>query len=322
MSTVAQFATGVESSYGSAVTPDRFYEVLEGESLERQQDVIITAGLRPSIFSPLGARRVVGRRWGGGQVTMEVMTSGFGRWFAHMLGGTAVTQGGTTVAYEHVYTPADLTGKSLTVQKGVQPVAGSAQPFTFHGVKIPEWELSIGVNGFAKLQVTLDAEDVDTSTGLVAASYGTLKPLPFTWAALVVDGTAVAGVSEVSIRGRNALNTDRWFLGSAGLKAEPLENGLRELGGQLTAEFADIADFYGLFAGDTKAQLILRFTGDTIEDSYKELLEVTLYDVRFIGDTPKIASPGFAVQQVPFEGFQDVAGSSIAVKYVTTDTKV
>jgi hypothetical protein len=170
--------------------------------------------------------------------------------------------------------------------------SGSGQAFTFEGCKIPEWELKISNDGFCILTVSLNAEQVRDETATATANYGTSLPFNFTQAALTKDGTAVAGVTDFTVRGVNPLNTERWYLGTGGVHAEPLENGFRQITGQLTAEFADLTTFHNAFEADTSLALVCTFTGGLIQAGKPALLTVTLADVRFGGETPKITGPG------------------------------
>lgn len=318
-----------EVTYGTPVTVTRFHEILGGESLDRQQNVIMPDGLRPGIFNKLGPRRALSTNWGEGTIPMEVATTGFGKWFQHMLGTGAVSQYGATSAYLHTYTPATLNGLSLTIQKGVEPwtAAGTALPFTFHGCKVKGWEMAISVDGFATLSVDIDAEDVDTSTGLAVASYGVLKNFNFRQGTLSIGNTdsslaTLAGVSDFTLSGENAIKTDRFFLGSSGLKAEPFEDGFRELSGSLSMEFRDQTAIYTAFEADTEKHLRLKFVGDVITGTYTEVLQIDLYDVRFEGETPKISGPEPSVMNAEFTAWEQDNGSSIEIKYVTTDTAI
>lgn len=324
MNTVAQFCTGVESSYGTAVTPDRFYEIQEGEGLERKHSVLQPTGLRPNLWCPLGTGRTVGRHWGEGPVVMEVAPSGFGRWFQHMLGAGTVVQSGTVAAYNHTYTPGSLTGKSLTIQKAVMSSAGSAVPFTFEGCKIPEWEMKISNDGYCLLTVSIDAEQVRDTTALVAANYGTAVPFNFTQAALTLGGTALAGVTDFTIKQNNGLKLDRWYIGTGGVKAQPIEVGFRQISGQLQAEFPSVDGMYAAFTADTGLGLVLTFTGPNIGTTgVASKLTLTLADIRFGGETPKISGPGPADFTAPFEGFEAAAGgTAIKIEYTSPDSAI
>lgn len=322
-----QFGSAEEVTYGTPVTVNRFYEILGGESLERQQTIIQSEGLRPGLRTRLGAdRRCVALTWGQGSVPMEIATTGFGRWFKHSLGTVTITNP-TPGVYEHVYSPGDLGGLSMTLQKGVEPwtAAGTAVPFTFHGAKIVDWEFSISAGGYANFTVNVDAEDVDTTTSLASASYSALKNFCFKSGTLSIGDTSstlttLAGVSDAMIKGANALNTDRFFLGATGLKNEPLEDGFRTLGGTLSMEFRDVSDIYNAFAADTEKHLRLVFEGDTISGTYTELLQVDLFDVRFTGETPKIGGPEPSTMNAEFDAWEQENGKSIEITYRTSDT--
>jgi hypothetical protein len=263
---------------------------------------------------------------------MEVATTGFGLWFKHMLGDNAtVSQHGAESVYTHTYEPGDLHSLSLTVQKGIQPWspgAPTAQPFTFHGTKILDWEFSISNEGFLQLSLGLDTEDVDRTTGLAVASYGDLENLSFKEGQLTVGSaggvttTIAAGVTDVTMQGTNALATDRFFLGSQGLKEKQLENGYRELSGTFSAEFRSINDFYAAFEADTEKQLVLTFEGSEIgvTTTFTQQLQITYHDVRFEGETPKVSGPEPSVISVPYTGWETTAGDSITVSYRTTDS--
>ena len=80
----------------------------------------------------LAARHLV--PLGGGSVTLEVATTGFGRLFKHLLGGTPVITGAGP--YTHTYPLGDLTGKSLCMQKVLRDTASTEiEAFNFHGCK-------------------------------------------------------------------------------------------------------------------------------------------------------------------------------------------
>lgn len=316
MSFKAQFGTAEEETWGTGVTVDRFHEFVE-ESLQRRQSVISSNGLRPGTRYRRGARRVQTRNDAHGTVRMEVMDQGFGRFFEHMLGAVATTQpddSNSPTVYAHTFTPGDLLDKSLTLQKGVEKTDGTVQAFTYHGAKIVNWELSIDNDGILMFVPEFDCKEEVTSTGLATASYpSSLAPFHFAQGSLKVDSSAVATVSQATITGSNALKTDRYYLGQSGTKSQQRENEYRGSGGQLTAEFEDLATFYALFTGDTSAELELQFTGALISDDEYTQLTITQKDVRFTGETPQISGPDVPEMTIPWEAFEDASGDSIEI---------
>lgn len=317
-----QVGTAEESTYGTPVVVDRFYPFLPGESLERRQNVVVAQGLRTGTRVRRGSERALTSRDAGGSIAMEVTTKAFGRWFKHALGGTpSIAQQAATAAYLQTFTPGALpTG--LTVQKGVEKWDGTVQPLTFHGGKVASWELRVGKDGLAIFEVEMDFEDVDKTTGLAAASYGALEYFTFADATVEKDDVDIAAVTNVVIRGRNQLAVDRFYLGTAGLKAEPVETALREVTGVIEAEFRDMATFYDAFAGDTALKLDVDFVASLIEGAYSNELHFSLDNVRLTGDTPKIADEGPAKVSVPFVATADDDGTWLTATYQSTDTAV
>lgn len=317
------FGCAEEVTYGTVVAPDRFYEITS-ETLDRRNRTINSNGLRSGARNlKRGSRRVLSARDGGGDVNFEVATTGFGRLFKHMLGGTpSVVQQGGTAAYLHTYQMGSLpTG--LTLQKQIRDANDTAvQQFTFHGSKVLSWEFGISVDQLLLLKLTFDSEDVDTSTGAAAASYGTTKLFNFKQGVLKVAGSSVAAVTNASVAGSNNLKTDRFYLGSAGVKAEPIDSDFPTVSGSLAAEFSSAATFYDRFAADSAAALVLEFDGDNIASTYDEILRITVPEVRFTGEAPKVSGPDVVVQNVPFEGLYDGSNAGVKIEYQTTDTAV
>lgn len=316
-----QLGTAEETAYGTPVVVDRFQEIIS-ESLERQQTTLQSNGLRGGVRN-LRRRGIISARSGAGDINMEVATKGMGRWFKHMLGGTpTIAQQGVTTAYLQTHTLGALEGRSMTVQKGVPQTDGTVRPFTYHGCKVTGWEFSISVDQILQLRVSLDAEDEDTSTALAAASYTTPKLFHFMQGSLTVGGTAVASVTGASVAGSNNLKTDRYYLGSAGLKKEPIDNDHPTISGSLDAEFVDRATFYDRFTGDTAAALVLDFQGDLIATGYYEKLTITVPEVRFTGETPKVSGPAVVMQNIPFDGHYNGTNPGITIAYTSTDTVI
>jgi hypothetical protein len=321
------FGTAVETAYGTPVTPNRWYEIVS-ETLERQQNVLQSSGLRAGAANSrnlrLGTRRALTHRWAQGDVVMEVATRGMGRWFAQMLGGTpTVVQQAATDAWLHTYSMGSLAGKSLTVQKGVRDQAGTTvEKFTYHGCKVTSWDLAIAVGEILRLTVSLDAEDEDTTTALASHSYTEAGLLYFAQGTLKVDGATVAKVTDANVSGDNALRTDAFFLGTGGLKGEPEPNDFPSVTGGLTAEFDDAATFYDRFTSDEGVDLVLEFVGNNIEGAHDERLTVTVPEVHFTGETPKVGGPGVVTVSAPWEAAYDGTNPGVTIEYMTRDIAI
>lgn len=319
--------TGDQSVYGTAVTPDRVHEILS-ESLVHRENRLRSEGFGGDTLRRLrrASREVVSTYDAGGDITMEVSVNGFGRWFKHAIDGTPATSQpdvtNSPTVYLHTFELGQSLPAGLTLQKGLNDAAGSeVDHFTYVGGKILNWELSIGVDQVLQFTAGLDFRQLQTTTALATGlSYGDVQVFNFSQGTLKKDSVAVANVLDCSISGTNNLKVDRYYLGSSGLKAEPVDDAYPEVGGSLTAEFDDPAIFHDPFLSDTSMELILEFVGATISDDETYLLRVTLPDVVIVGGTPTLDGPEVVEQSVDFEARYDGTNAGVKIEYQNTDS--
>lgn len=313
-----QLGLAEETTWATVVTPDRFLE-FTSEGLEKRNQIASSQGIRSGRRYGGQGRRIA-RHDAGGPVTFEVAATGFGKLFEMLLGSVATVEDEVGAAWTHTFTPGDLTGKSLTLQKGVDQPDGTVQPFTYPGAKVVSADFSIAQDGLLMVTFVFDAEQEETSTALATASYSTPKIFTYAEGSLEVDDVVKANVRSVgSLQVVNNLDVGRYFLGNSGTKSEPINTPFDQLTGNLDIEFQDKADFYDLFAADTSAKLELIFTGDVIAGSTSEKLAITVEDTRFEGETPKITGPELVFSTVPFVGLDPSSGDAITIAYTTSD---
>lgn len=316
--------TGVESTYGTPVAVDRFYE-FTSESIGRNNNILQSNGIRAGARNlRRGAKRSLSTHDASGSIEMEVATKGFSRWFQHILGSTpTVVQQGATPAYLHTHALASTQGKSLTILKSLrQGDSTEVETFRYHGCKITSAEFSISAGEILTLSIDVDAEDEDTVTAMPTATFLDAPVFHFKQGVLKVDGSSVAAVTSASVSVENPMQTDRYYLGSAGLKAEPRENDFPAVSGSLSAEFLSPTVFYDRFVADSAAALILEFEGATISGAYKETLRITVPEVHFTGETPKVGGPDIVALDVPYEAAAVGSTAGTTIEYISTDTAV
>jgi hypothetical protein len=302
----AQIGYGTESTYGTAVTVDRFYPLVS-ESITQEIERLESAGI-------IAGRRVLdSNQWAAGNITIsgsvehELYDRQCGLLFRHMFGGVATSGAGP---YTHTFTPGDLTNDHLTIQVGRPDVGGTVRPFTYAGCKITSWELACSVGEIATLGLEIVGKSETTATALATAAYSaTALPVTFVHGAVTIGGSAVA-VSEATLKGDNGYNTDRRFLNDQTIK-EPLEAGLRTYDGELSAEFESLTQ-YNRFVNGTTAALVLTFTVGS------NTLTVTT-NVRFDGATPTVGGPDIVGQPIPFKCIGSTDAAAITAVYVTGD---
>lgn len=294
-----------ESTVGTPVTVDQFVPVLPGASVKaditRLDSKGIRAGRRVLTKWKAGAQRF------SGSIPLELSNQPTATLLTHMFGSVSTTGAGP---YTHTATPGTLTGKSLTMQLGVPDTGGTVRTFTTAGCKIPSWEIACNVDEIATLTLEVMGMTQATDTALASASYATgISPFVFTEGSLSIAGTEVATVKSMSLTANNNL-TDRFFMNSA-TSSEPLENGMAEYGGSLTAEFEDLTA-YTRYVDGTEAALVMAFDNGT------DSLTITC-NVRFDGETPELTDT-LIEQPLPFVCLGSTDAAAITAVLVNNES--
>lgn len=331
----SSLGVGVETTAGTAVSLTRWLEY-NSESLHLEKNVVQGAGLRGSGLFARAARRAYTTRTATGTVEMDCATRGLGPILQQIMGGTSTSTLISGSSYQQVHQPGSMVNRSLTVQKLVPNAAGTLVPFTYRGAKITDYEFSCEVGGILTLSVTFDAWDESTATAAGTPSYTSTDVFHFAQGTLKLGGTAstasnvvsvsggttVASVKGITVSGSNPLATDRYFLGSNGIKAEQLENDWRTVGGSMDAEFVSQAALYDAFAADTAMSLQLSFVGTTaISGANYPTMEITIPSIRLEGSaTPQVGGPDVIDMSVDFTGLDDGTNAAWQIRTVTADT--
>lgn len=306
-----------ESTYGTPVTVNRGVEFVT-ESLRARPVYHQSEGIRPG--RRYGAPRWQTRQDAGGPVRTEVPTTGMGLWFEHLLGAVATANPETGV-YTHTYTPGALSGKSLTLQKGVEDSGGTVRPFTYEGTKILSADFSVGQDGVLMCDWEFDARRERDDIALASLTIDVPNTYRFEQGVVKKDGSTLASVMSVgSAFIRNSLATSRYFLGAAGLKAEPKNTPADQIGGSLVCEFQNLTDFYAAWRAQTPIEIILEFTTDVdLATSDFEIFRLTFEACRFDGDTPQVSNTDLVEVTVPFVGYDPDAGDAVSIFQQTSD---
>lgn len=325
-----------EATPGTIVSPSRWVE-FNSETLGADKVTVQGQGLRSSGLYPRASRRVVVGRNAGGDVTLDLATTGMGLLLESMLGGTSTSAVVSGSAYQQVHQPGTAL-KSLTVQKLVpEMVTGVLKPFTYNGCKVTSWTINFTKDGIATLTLTLDAWDEVTTTAAGTPSYAaTSNVFHFGSAALLLGGTAsttsglvsvsggnpVAGITGGSITGSTGIRTgsDNRYLNG---KIEQGQDAWRGVSGSLNLDFISQADVVDLFEADTGATLRLTFTAAVaITGAVFPVFEVLIPRIFFDGESPKVGGPGVISLTAPFTGLDDGTNAALQIRYVTSDTSV
>jgi len=352
-----QVGAVAESTYGTAVTVTHFYEFLS-ENFQFVPAWLDGMGLKAGQAYNRASRTVVSQFDVNGDLTMEhtsgeaanAVADSMGFWWKYALGSTVTTP--TLVlgtAYKQVHTNGSKAGQFMTVQVGRPQISGvTVQPFTYTGVKVTDWEFSCNDNQIAQLKVTCDGRNESTAVGLAAASYPTPNGL-FSFAnasIMTIGGTASTSAGETTIAGGSTLGSlvngvdiisstpmkvDRYGLGNAGLKGEPIENAIPTITGTLTTEFYSRTELYDVFKGFGTTPMQIDFTkfdpagndaNGVASGPNPYRLSFIFPSVRFKTAAVNINSPDVLPQSIGFQAYDDGSGTNpvIQVKLVSKES--
>lgn len=319
----AQLGLGVETTYGTYAAPTRTLE-FTSEGLTVNRERIESAGIRKGSTVRRAGRWADNRKGGGGPLSMELATKGFGLLLKHAMGSVAITTPvGSTNARRHRHTLGDLDDLSLTIQKGVPDTeTGTVRPFNFLGCVLTEWELSVDVDGLVLVNFTADAQDVETSSALAATAFPANDELfSYQQVAVTVDGGA-ALPTQLSFSVGHGMNTSRYFIRASALKKRPLIADMRDLRGSMTFEFESMAQANRFLNAAPGAEVPVEAvaTGDLIDGTTSYGLTATAAKVRFDDGFPVVQGPDVVTISAPFTILDDSTNPPLVVDYFTTDT--
>src|SRR6516162_6865399 len=141
-------------------------------------------------------------------------------------------------------------------------------------------------------------------------------------------GSLVNGVDIIS---STPMKVDRYGLGNAGLKGEPIENAIPTITGTLTTEFYSRTELYDVFKGFGTTPMQIDFTkfdpagndaNGVASGPNPYRLSFILPAVRFKTGAVNINSPDVIPQSIGFQAYDDGSGTNpvIQVKLVSKES--
>ncbi|WP_160665336.1 phage tail tube protein [Pseudarthrobacter sp. ATCC 49987] len=329
-----------ETTYGTAVTVDRFPEFVD-ESLAWNPTFVQGAGMRVGSRLARSRRRVLAKQSAGGDINVELVSKGLGV-FLEALFGSAVSTAVPAQAgvFQQLYTPTTTDPlNSYTIQKGIPTLGGGAvTPMTFLGAVCTSGEFSASNADIVKLKTSWEAKEVKTDTPYAAPSYVIGEELfhfaqgaitiggsqtPPTASALATGGTVAATIEDFTVSFDNKIDDGGFNLGAGGKRGRRPVVGMADAKGKVTAEYSDTV-LRDAYLNQTPLALTLTFTAaTTIGTSAKPVLQIHLPDIRLEGELPKSGGGSVIKQSIDFTVLDGlVAGAPICVALVTTDTAI
>lgn len=321
---LGQLGVKAESTYGTGVTVDRFYE-FDSESLAVEVGRVESSAIRAGSRAMRSDRRVPYIMGASGSFQMPVLSKGFGFWLAQCLGTVGTAGPAETSVYTHTGTIGSMTGDMFTAQVGVpQAGGGTITPKTATGGKVKSFELSCAAGEALSFSADCDFQTLEHTTALATASYPTgTELLTFVGGSVTIASSAVA-VRSFSVKVDNGLAIDRRFIRSNALKKEPVEAGHRKIDVELGLDFENTTQqdrILSATAAGAQAAVVLSCAGlGTIGSTLKPTLTITIPVVMFDGDTPTVGGPDLVSESIKGMGLFNGTDSAISLAYQTTDS--
>lgn len=313
------FGIAAESVFGTYVAPSRFHPPKDSAKPQRNVNVVQGGGLDGQLVQS-GSKREITHESGTLSANLEVTRTGMGLLIAHIMGGTITpAQIAATTAYKLTAPLADNAGKSLTAQVGV-PKAGTSTvvPYTARGCKVTSAEFSCGVGEFLMLALEMDAQRISRVESLANASYPSRRAFHFRHLQVLVGDYGseelITGVKKVSFKLERPQDTERFYAGADGFKAEQLGNDRVNPSVSLDFDFVDEI-FADMHSSQEPASMILRWQADEIEDDNFSQLDIVLPQVFAEDGAPGLDGPGIVTNSVPLVAKYDGTHAAATIEY-------
>lgn len=330
---LTQFGIGKETVYGTEVVATKFFEIMTEDIKGNYQRV--QAEALSSYYVDRADRFGVAAKGAAGSVALEPLTKGFGSWLKWMMGDLTSTARSApdAAAVDHVAPVGNLFGDNITVQVGRAQVDGTIKPWTYGGGKVTGWELSNQVDQTLRANISMDFARESSPASPTGAFVLATPALPtgadiFMWQSAVLTYNAVSmTLPEFSVRMDNQLNVERFFLGQAGIKKEPSQDGKRSIEFSFRSSYDDYtywnkvasATNAGTYASLTAKWLGLTAIPGTTAPVFPTI-QVTIPVARLDEGAPNVAGAGMLEQAVTGRGLYDGTNPALTLTYTSIDT--
>jgi len=321
-----------EVTYKTAVTPDRAYEFTD-ESLKWVPNIVQGEGLRAGSFTDRSARRVVPNGDGEGDITMEIVSKGFGYWWQACMGaGVSTLVAGSTQQQNFTWAKQP---SSLTIQKASIRADGTVDPLTLKGCMVTQFVITFNNAGLVTLQVSFDIGDYDTVTAFAPLTYATSPNLFHfgqfsvatgaftapTTTALPSAATPLTGVRSLSITANRNPVDDRFNALATGRKDQPIGTKF-DITGSMDIEYVSVAQ-RDAFLNQTAQSLVAKVEGGALSVGL-EALVVALPEIKIDdGGVPETNDTGLIVQSLSFSALDNqTAAQPMWISTRTADTTI
>ena len=332
----AQIGSIPEVTYGTPLTPTRFYEW--GVESKHRQDPGIQQGMGLRVGSRFARadRRAPTQQTNTGTIESDVFAKGYGTLLNACMGGNGVSTLVSGATFQQLFTSILTTSlaPSLTLQYGIvrTDTGGTVDAYTYAGATVTKWTLTQDVGGFLHLSIEWDATTLATGTALASASFSTVNPAFHygmasatyggavtapTTTALATGGTAATNVRNFTLEVDNNLDVARWKFG--GTRNQP-RMGRPKATIKATVEY-DSTTWRDALTAQTTAPFSITWTdtGTALSAGFATFQIIAQATKANVND---FAQPGdgTVTQDLELEVLEPAAGAALTIATRTSDT--
>jgi hypothetical protein len=316
-----------ETEWGVSKAPGKWTEILQGETLQRQQTYQRSAGIKAGRTFATGTRTVATTHGAGGNLPLEVPNKGFGA-FLNLLHGEKV-EGETlfkktlteTYTQIHKIGTTDPFNKSLTLVKAAPKVGGGVvDSYCYPGAIFDSITFDMAISGFLTAQCAVQAKDENSEQSIGTVSYPS-SPENFNFTQTILKVNSVEQKFAKSIKATFSKPTDggRFALGSA-TRLQPLTNAFSSIKLDLEVDYTD-QTLYEFFKKGEAKSVEISFVGNKMPtDVTKFELKFVFPFARFEGDSPNIKDLGPLTQTIPLMVEDNTSEAPCTATYVSSDS--
>src|SRR4051812_14743547 len=326
----SQFGFKKETVWGTAVTPDKFYEY-DSESFAGTSDYYDGVGLRADTTFAPSTRTKKLKRTAGGDVSMSMPYKNLGAILDQMVTGTVtpVVVNGTGFKSTFNVGLGAAPTKSATIQVNKPRADSTDVAFTYPGSMITAAGFSFATGSVPTLSTTWMSKDETTPTttpagaALASASYPAGDNI---WTeleiAVSVNSVAATGVRSVNLNWSIPREPLR-VLDASSTYGQPVVNGRAELAGTIDAYWeATSVAYYDLFRAGTMVPIIVTVASTTAISGSTAFptMVYTMANAQLRGTSPTVGGPDLIDVSIPFVVKYDGTNAPLKVEVTETAT--
>lgn len=308
-----QISFGVESAFGTPVTPNKSLAVHPGDGIQTDIDLKTPESLKGLLAKHTTAHKGLVKR--GGDYELDIAPGNIAYLFKSVFGSVSSAQkAGETVVYEHTFSES-ASKPSLTIEQAIGEVV---ERYAGSIVTELSFACKTGETLIGKVSVLAKSQ---ASASKVTPAVESLRPFNFS-DCLSADGFRIGGVTLDNVENFELTYSNNGQMNYALGSANPARftAGGSEVAGKFDLYLdSTSASKYADYLSKTEQSLDVTFTGDSIGSSSNYKLSIVLPRVVFkTASTP--VNDDYNLLSVEFQGMYDTVTAKLISTVLTNLT--